>query len=102
MGQPALRLLVLRYDTINRLEAQNKADHVLVEHAKARQLNMIQVNGNGECLLYALNASHHAHTQQYLIEYNELRLAACVLACEHHTYPEQWIPGEDGTIAQWR
>ena len=84
---------------VDRLEAQIKADEILTRHARSLNLDSVDVNGSGDNLLYSINATHHAHTRQFLMEHDELRITACVLACEYYTHFRQWTPGDEGSIA---
>jgi len=63
-----------------RLIQRNIADATLSEKAQQLNLSAIKVIGDGNCLLYAVNATHKEQTGLYLANNDNLRLLATTLA----------------------
>ena len=89
--------IVRANEELSRFKTKNKAYQCLLQHrnhlikiadvnsiltAKAHILNLstIKVIGDGNCLQYAINASHKEQTNLYLANNDELRLLATALA----------------------
>jgi hypothetical protein len=71
------------------LQHRNKLTHAAAIDSllttKAQQFNLvpIKVIGDGNCLLYAINAAHKEQTNHYLANNDDLRLLATALARAH-------------------
>ncbi len=62
---------------------KSEADSILDTKAQNLDLVTIKVIGDGNCLQYAVNASHKEQTNHYLANNDDLRLLATALARAH-------------------
>jgi hypothetical protein len=67
----------------NHLNQTTEVDSILATKAQNLDLVTIKVIGDGNCLQYAVNASHKEQTNHYLANNDDLRLLATALARAH-------------------
>ena len=67
----------------NHLNQITEVDSILATKAQNLDLVTIKVIGDGNCLQYAVNASHKEQTNHYLANNDDLRLLATALARAH-------------------
>ena len=51
------------------------------------------VKADGECLFYAINASHFAQNNSFVLDHHQLRILACTVARNYLLRPLKWIDG---------
>ena len=73
--------------SISRLEAQLMQDDSLKLKTTDESLRIDQVKGDGNCLYYATNKSHHTATTEYLGTHDELRLLTGTLTLRYLDLP---------------